>query len=306
MQVKTITAWCLAVFSAAAFADWVSLSGHPSAAGAKFYVDMAQSQKTATGAQLAHLLDLPVAQLNTYGKPYLSERMLVEYDCTKRRARSLTLTQYPGNMGKGDPVATFERGAAWALFTLDPVARTMEEVVCGKKEAEMDVFRAHPGWLDLIQTPGFLNWKHSQTVAVQALAGSAKTSDAILMLDLYKRDQQLGVGAVESGVAAFSRNDREGALKLLRLPAEKGDAMAQAYLGLILGPAYFRGRGVEADPVRSYMWYGAVIESKQVPNDTDYARSQLKSLSIVMSPDQISEARQLLRDCQQRNFKGCD
>ena len=152
-------------------------------------MDLAQSQKLATGAQLAHLLDLPASQLNTYGKPYLSERMLVEYDCTKRRARALTLTQYPGNMGKGDPVAAFERGAGWVPFTLDPVARTMEETICGKKSGG-NLFDAHPGWLDLIQTREFLNWKQAQTAAVQALAGSANESDAIQMLDLFKRDQQ--------------------------------------------------------------------------------------------------------------------
>lgn len=189
MKLISIIAISLAVTSLHAQAEWVSLSGHPTAKGGQFYVDMSQSQKQSTGAKLAHLLDLPVAQLNGYGKPYLSERMLVEYDCAKRRARPLSLTQYPGSMGKGDPVAAFENVAPWVPFSLDPVARMMEETICGKKEKGVSLFEAHPGWLDLIQTKKFLNWKQAQTAEVQALGGSLKESDAILMLDYYLKDQ---------------------------------------------------------------------------------------------------------------------
>jgi len=171
-------------------ADWISLSGHPAAKGGKFYVDN-DPEKLSYGAKLSHLLDLPVAQLNSYGKPYLSERMLVEYDCVKRRARSLSLVQYPGSMGSGDPVAAFESTSVWVPFSLDPVARTMEETVCGQKVVTTSLFTAHPGWLDLIQTKEFLNWKKSQSSDVQALGGSINESDSIKMINFFKRDQQL-------------------------------------------------------------------------------------------------------------------
>lgn len=180
----------LAFLTSGAFADWLSLSGHPTSKGAKFYVDATLSNRSVTGAQLAHLLDFPVAQLNAYGKPYLSERSMVEYDCTKRRARTTSMAQFPGNMGSGDPMLSFDRGSAWVPFSLDPVARTMEELACGKKDFGESLFRAHPGWLDLIQTAEFLNWKQAQTAAVQAMGASTNESDAIQMIDLFKRDQQ--------------------------------------------------------------------------------------------------------------------
>ena len=47
---------------------------------------------------------------------------------------------------------------------------------------------AHPGWIAAIRTPQFSAWKASQPASVQALAASDRAEDAILMLDLYKRD----------------------------------------------------------------------------------------------------------------------
>lgn len=47
---------------------------------------------------------------------------------------------------------------------------------------------AHPGWKTLINTVEFKDWKTKQPTSVQQLGMSDKSGDAILMIDLYKRD----------------------------------------------------------------------------------------------------------------------
>lgn len=170
-----------------AFSEWLEISGHPTAKGGKFYVDKSQIQKYVNGAKLVHLMDLPYAQLNAYGKPYLSEKMLMEYDCGSRRTRILSISQYASSMGKGDAVYDFEGKGRWIYFSLDPVARTMEEMMCGKKQGA-SLFTAHPGWLDLIQSKKFLNWLQSQNSEVQALASTTNEAESILLIDKFKSE----------------------------------------------------------------------------------------------------------------------
>jgi len=50
---------------------------------------------------------------------------------------------------------------------------------------------AHPGWIATIRMPQFLAWKAVQPASVQTLATSERPEDAILMLDLFKRDQAM-------------------------------------------------------------------------------------------------------------------
>ena len=78
-----------------------------------------------------HLLDFPVAQLNAYGKPFMSETMSVEYDCIKKRSRGLTLVQYSKNMGEGEKIASFEGGDTWVNFSESGVSYSSEnQLLC--------------------------------------------------------------------------------------------------------------------------------------------------------------------------------
>ena len=176
-------------------AEWVDLSGHPDNKGSNFYVESTQSQKQSTSASLAHMLDLATPQLNSYGKPYLSERMQVEYDCLRKRARALSIVQYSKNMGQGDKVASFERSDTWVPFSTDPgVARGMEELACRKPPTAQEIVQgevehAHPGWMQTISNIAFFAWMAQQPPEIKALAASTKAADAIAMLDLFKAYQ---------------------------------------------------------------------------------------------------------------------
>lgn len=66
--------------------------------------------------------------------------------------------------------------------------RLAEKERLEREIAIMKVERAHPGWEKTIATPKFNSWREAQPTSVQRLADSPNADDAILMLDLYKKD----------------------------------------------------------------------------------------------------------------------
>lgn len=87
------------------------------------------------------------------------------------------------------------------------------------------------------------------------------------------------------------------AFKWYRLAAAQGDASAQFNLGWM----YTNGQGVTRDDMRSFMWFNLSAASG-FPDSI----SRRDEAAKTMTPQQIAEAQQMARDCQQRNFKGCD
>jgi hypothetical protein len=61
------------------------------------------------------------------------------------------------------------------------------------------------------------------------------------------------------------------------------------------------GQGVPKDYIRGHMWLNLALTS----GDED-AQKAKDSAEVLMTPQQIKQAQQMARDCQQRNFKGCD
>jgi hypothetical protein len=55
--------------------------------------------------------------------------------------------------------------------------------------AERQVEAAHPGWRAVVKTSEFHRWRQMQPASVQQLGASSRPQDAILMLDLFKRDR---------------------------------------------------------------------------------------------------------------------
>ncbi len=137
----------------------------------------------------------------------------------------------------------------------------------------------------------------------------------------------------EDGYAAYERNDYPQALKLFRLSAAQGDAAAMYNLGILyskeegvvkdyaeavkwfrlsaaqgfamsqhqLGVMYASGKGVAKDYVRAHSWLNL--------SAAQGLRHSLKYRDFIankMTPQQLSEAQKLARDCQARNLKGCN
>ena len=86
-------------------------------------------------------------------------------------------------------------------------------------------------------------------------------------------------------------------MRITRPLAAKGEAEAQYNLGLMYG----KGQGVPINDVRAHMWFNlaAVKGDANAVKGRDIAASK-------MTPQQMAEAQKLARECQARNFKGCD
>ena len=140
-------------------------------------------------------------------------------------------------------------------------------------------------------------------------------------------------GPIEDAAAAYSRGDYAAAMKIIRPLAAKGEAGAQASLGFMyekgegvlqdyaqavkwyrlaaaqglataqsnLGVMYAKGQGVPMDDVRAHMWFNLAA----VKGDADAVKNR-DLVAKRLTPQQMSEAQKLARECQARNFKGCD
>ena len=91
--------------------------------------------------------------------------------------------------------------------------------------------------------------------------------------------------------------DYAEAVKWYRLAAQQGEAFAQNNLGLM----YDNGEGIVQDYVKAHSWFnlGAVNGNANAVNNRDVVAKR-------MTPQQIGDAQKLARDCQARQFKGCD
>jgi len=91
--------------------------------------------------------------------------------------------------------------------------------------------------------------------------------------------------------------DYAQAAKWYRLAATQGHAAAQ----FNLGGMYFDGQGVTQNFVRAYMWFALAAGAGY-----EGAAKNRNSIAREMTLEQIAQAQQLARDCQRRNFKGCE
>ena len=90
--------------------------------------------------------------------------------------------------------------------------------------------------------------------------------------------------------------DDKEAVKWLRLAAERGEAMAQYNLGFMYG----NGQGVIEDNVYAHMWFNIAAA-----NGNEKARDNKGFVVKRMTPQDISKAQDLARECVKKNYKDC-
>lgn len=154
----------------------------------------------------------------------------------------------------------------------------------------------------------------------------------VLLLSLANASQVFA-GPGEDADSAYARGDHPGAMKLYRELAAQGLAPAQFNLGVMydfgqgvakdpveavrwyraaavqghggaqfnLAGMYFDGLGVAQDPVRSYVWF-TLAAAAGAPG----ASRNRSALSKLLDAAQMERAQRMVRDCQSRNFVGCD
>jgi TPR repeat protein len=114
--------------------------------------------------------------------------------------------------------------------------------------------------------------------------------------------QILGIaGAVagpwEDGMAAYNRGDYVPAIRLFRPLAEQGNAKAQNVLGVM----YRRGEGVARNSLRAFMWF-----SRAAARGDARAKAELREVSQTMSPQELSQAREMAQACEASNYRSCE
>jgi TPR repeat protein len=114
--------------------------------------------------------------------------------------------------------------------------------------------------------------------------------------------QMLGIaGAVagpwEDGMASYNRGDYVPAIRLFRPLAEQGNAKAQTVLGVM----YRRGEGVARSPVRAFIWL-----SRAAARGDTKAKVELRDVSQTMTPEELSQAREMAQACEASNYRNCE
>jgi TPR repeat protein len=114
--------------------------------------------------------------------------------------------------------------------------------------------------------------------------------------------QILGIaGAVagpwEDGMASYNRGDYVPAIRLLRPLAEQGNAKAQSVLGVM----YRRGEGVARSSVRAFIWL-----SRAAARGDARAKVELDDVSQTMTPEELSQAREMAQACEASNYRNCE
>lgn len=105
------------------------------------------------------------------------------------------------------------------------------------------------------------------------------------------------VHPIDDAAAAYARGDYAAELRITRPLAAKGEAWAQFNLGVM----YLNGHGVARDNVRAHMWFNLAA----VRGDTDAVKNR-DIAAKGMTPQQMAEEQKLARECQARDFKGCE
>ncbi len=140
-------------------------------------------------------------------------------------------------------------------------------------------------------------------------------------------------GDFEDGYAAYKKSDYATALKLWRPLAERSNAEAQCFLGVmyaigqgmaqdyqeavkwyrlaaaqgntaaqgLLGLMYEMGLGVAQDYAHAHMWFNLAAAQG---NESD--RKLRDIVATKMTPAQIASAQELARECLKRQYKNCD
>jgi TPR repeat protein len=104
-------------------------------------------------------------------------------------------------------------------------------------------------------------------------------------------------GPWEDGMAAYNRGDYLPAIRLFRPLAEKGNPKAQSVLGVM----YRRGQGVARNSAHAFVWFSLAAARGDAK-----AKVELRDVSQAMTPQDLSQAREMALACEASNYRSCE
>ena len=64
---------------------------------------------------------------------------------------------------------------------------------------------------------------------------------------------------------------------------------------------YRRGQGVARSSVRAFLWF-----SRAAARGDEGARAELREVSQTMTPEELSQAREMAQACEASNYRSCE
>ena len=129
--------WFLITFlvlsSRPAYAEWVDVSSAESYGGFTMYADPDTIRRKGELVKMWHLHDYKTVQTEA-GKSFLSLKSQSEFDCAEERVRLLAVTEFSGNMGKGNVVwSRYFAEGEWRPVEPESTGQTFWKLACGKQ-----------------------------------------------------------------------------------------------------------------------------------------------------------------------------
>ncbi len=136
--------------------------------------------------------------------------------------------------------------------------------------------------------------------------GEGGTQDYEVAIEWFRLAAEQGNASAQSNLGAMYdqglgiTEDPNAAFKWFKLAAEQGNN----YSLFILGEMYERGRGVTRDQIRAHMWWN-IAASEELAAGLGLARQEFVKIQKGMTPDEVSKAQQLARECVAKSYKDC-
>ena len=133
--------------------------------------------------------------------------------------------------------------------------------------------------------------------------GSGVTEDAEEAVRWFRLAADQGGAAAQNNLGLMYETgagvlqDYVEAVRWYRLAADQGGAEAQYNLGVM----YAKGEGVLQDDVRAHMWVNL-----SAAQGIETARELREAAASEMTPEQITQAQAMARQCLESNYSDCD
>jgi len=126
---RVVLALSLLMFSAAGHAEWSEIEKFED--GMLVFVDSGSAKRAGDTARVTHLVRWAEPQREPGQPPYLSTKVLTEYDCPGKREKYLSSISYAGEMGNGARIAVDDNEAeGWYSISESSMEEKLWKVAC--------------------------------------------------------------------------------------------------------------------------------------------------------------------------------
>ncbi len=126
---------CLLMTCSASWAEW-KFTGSTKSGSYTAYHEKSTIRKNGSIVKMWIMWDFSVIQTDTLGDKYLSQKVLVAYDCRSETSAAISIVQFSDSMGNGVVVYTGSRkenALDWTPVVPNSIDEAEWQIACGKK-----------------------------------------------------------------------------------------------------------------------------------------------------------------------------